>query len=311
VARISVGIRLPHDLLEVDSGALRAFVAAVEQAGIDRVCVGDHILFRGGHGFDGMIGATAVAAVSNTLEVQTAVYLLPLRHPVAVARQIASLDPLAAGRFIFGVGIGGEHRAEMWACGIDPATRGRRMDESLSILRPLLLGEAVSVDGDFYRLANVQILPAPSSPVPIVIGGRSSVALRRVAQHGDGWLGLWVSPSRYADACAQIDDLAATAGRTVTQWRHGMHVWCGFGASPRAAREQLAHSMEHLYQLPFEAFERYCPYGSPAAIADALGPYVAAGCRTFNLIAGSGSEQEIIDGAREVRALLTAGVGDE
>jgi alkanesulfonate monooxygenase SsuD/methylene tetrahydromethanopterin reductase-like flavin-dependent oxidoreductase (luciferase family) len=309
VARISVGIRLPHDLLEVDSGALRAFVAAVEQAGIDRVCVGDHILFRGGHGFDGMIGATAVAAVSNTLEVQTAVYLLPLRHPVAVARQIASLDPLAAGRFIFGVGIGGEHRAEMWACGIDPATRGRRMDESLSILRPLLLGEAVSVDGDFYRLANVQILPAPSTPVPIVIGGRSSVALRRVAQHGDGWLGLWVSPSRYADACAQIDDLAATAGRTVTQWLHGMHVWCGFGASPRAAREQLAHSMEYLYQLPFEAFERYCPYGTPAAVADALGPYVAAGCRAFNLIAGSGSEQEIIDGAAEVRALLTAGVG--
>jgi len=310
VARISVGIRLPHDLLGVDSGALREFVAAAERAGIDRVCVGDHVLFHGGHGFDGMIGATAVAALSNTLEVQTAVYLLPLRHPVAVARQIASLDPLAAGRFIFGVGIGGEHRPEMWACGIDPATRGRRMDESLSILRRLLLGEGVSFDGDFYRIANVKILPAPSSPVPIVIGGRSSVALRRVAQYGDGWLGLWVSPRRYAEACAQIDDLAATAGRTVTQWRHGMHVWCGFGASPGAAREQLAHSVQHLYQLPFEAFERYCPYGSPAAIADALRPYVAAGCRTFNLIAGSGSEQEIIDGAREVRALLTAGVGE-
>jgi len=303
---ISVGIRLPHELLGDNAGALPAFVAAAERAGIDRVCVGDHVMFRGGQGFDGLIGATAVAAVSRTLQVQTAVYLLPLRHPVAVARQIASLAPLAAGRLIFGVGVGGEDRAEMWACGIDPASRGRRMDESLNILRRLLLGETVSYHGDFYRTDGVQILPPPRDPVPVIVGGRSSRALRRVARHGDGWLGLWVSPERYANACAQIDDLAATAGRPVTQWWHGMHVWCGFGDSRQVAREMLANRMQSLYQLPFERFDRYCPCGSPADIAEALRPYVAAGCRAFNLIAGSGAQDEIIGGAGEVRALLTA-----
>ena len=80
--------------------------------------------------------------------VQTAVYLLPLRHPVPVARQVASLAALAPGRLVFGVGLGGEDPAELRACGIEPTTRGRRMDEALAVLRPLLAGAEVTMAGD-------------------------------------------------------------------------------------------------------------------------------------------------------------------
>jgi hypothetical protein len=85
-----------------------------------------------------------------------------------------------------------------------------------------------------------------------------TVALRRVARSGDGWLGLlWVSPARYASATALTAKHAADAGRDVPAWQHGMHVWCGLGASPGAARDRLSKTMEGFYNVPFGKFEKY------------------------------------------------------
>lgn len=303
---ITVGLRAPYDA-PGGAAAVARFAAQVEATGIDRVCVGDHVTFKDGRGFDGLLNATALAMVSRRVTVQTAVYLLPLRHPVAVARQVASLAALAPGRLSFGVGIGGEDQAELRTCGIDPATRGRRMDEALTVLRSLLAGAEVTVSGDFFRLDRVRIRPAPTPPVPIVIGGRSDAALRRVARHGDGWLGLWVSPRRYTDATARISRYASDAGRAAGHWRHGMHIWCAFGTSAAPARSRLAAVMEDFYQTPFGKFERYCPCGTPDEIAAALRPYVDAGCRSFNLIPLTDSEELAIEGADAVRRILRTG----
>ena len=300
---ITVGLRAPHELTG-DAAELRDYAARAEAAGIDRLFTGDHVTFRGGHGFDGLLTATALAVTAPRLTVQTAVYLLPLRHPVPVARQVATLAGLAPGRLVFGVGLGGEDPAELRACGVDPATRGRRMDEALAVLRPLLAGAEVTVDGDFFRLDRVRILPAPRPPVPVVIGGRSDAALRRVGRFGDGWLALWVSPARYADATGLIGKYAAEAGRVVAEWRHGMHVWCGSGASPEAARPGLAAAMEGFYRVPFGKFERYCPCGTPEQIAAGLRPYVEAGCRSFNLIPVADSEEAAVGAVDAVRGLL-------
>ena len=322
-ADITVGLRVPHELPGGAAG-LRDFAARAEATGIDRLFVGDHVTFRGGHGFDGLLNAAALAVASPRLTVQTAVYQLPLRHPVPVARQVASLAALAPGRLVFGVGLGGEDQAELRACGIDPATRGRRMDEALAVLRPLLAGAEVTMRGAFFRLDQVRIQPAPAPRVPIVIGGRSDAALRRVARHGDGWLGLWVSPRRYAAAVELIAKHAADQGRQKKEegpggteggsppcaegvsggWQHGMHVWCGIGASAAAARPRLAAVMEAFYRVPFGKFESYCPCGTPAEIAAGLRPYVDEGCRSFNLIPVANSEQAAIEGADAVRTAL-------
>jgi alkanesulfonate monooxygenase SsuD/methylene tetrahydromethanopterin reductase-like flavin-dependent oxidoreductase (luciferase family) len=309
VADITVGLRVPNELPGGAAG-LRDFVARAEATGIDRLFTGDHVMFKGGRGFDGLLNATAVAVTSRRLAVQTAVYLLALRHPVPVARQLATLAGLAPGRLIFGVGLGGEDPAELRACGIDPAARGRRLDEALAVLRSLLAGREVTMAGDFFRLDRVRIEPVPAPPVPVVIGGRSDAALRRVARHGDGWLGLWVSPARYADAVGLIGTYAAEAGRVVGGggrgggWEHGMHVWCGRGASPGAARGRLAAVMEAFYLTPFGKFDRYCPCGTPAEVAAALRPYADAGCRSFNLIPVADTDQAAIEGADAVRTAL-------
>ena len=174
-SEVSVGIRVPFELFESGTTALRRGVEAIASAGIDRMCIGDHVSFRGGQGYDGLVQATALAALTD-IEVQTAIYLLALRHPVTVARQLSTLALIAPRRLVFGVGVGGDDPQEYVACGVDPATRGRRMNESMEIVRALLDGRTVTRTGGFFELTNVRVEPMPPSPIPFVVGGRSDAA---------------------------------------------------------------------------------------------------------------------------------------
>jgi alkanesulfonate monooxygenase SsuD/methylene tetrahydromethanopterin reductase-like flavin-dependent oxidoreductase (luciferase family) len=299
----TVGLRVPYDLFRDELPALRACVARAEAAGIDRLTVGDHVSFHGGQGFDGIVQAAVLAGLSTRIEVMTAVYLLGLRHPVPAARQIATVANLAPRRFVLGVGLGGEDPHELEICGVDPKRRGRRLDECLGIVRPLLTGETVDHHSEFFDIAAARILPAPSSPVPVVIGGRSDAAMRRTARHADGWLGLFVSAERYRAVIGQVEEVAASEGRTGVSWLHGMHFWCSFDPAP----DRLKAAMEDLYQLPFEKFERYSPWGTPAEVAERVRPYLDAGATHVNLAPVSATAEETVDGVAEVRRLLTEG----
>jgi alkanesulfonate monooxygenase SsuD/methylene tetrahydromethanopterin reductase-like flavin-dependent oxidoreductase (luciferase family) len=295
----------PFDLLEQGPEAARGFLAKVGEAGIDHVCCGDHVSFAG-TGFDGLVQATALALLHPTLPVHTGVYLLPLRHPVLVARQLADIDRLAAGRLVFGVGVGGEDRHEVSICGVDPASRGLRMDECLVVLRQLLTGTPVTFHGTFFDLDDAVIAPAPAAAIPIIIGGRSDIAIRRAGRLGDGWLGIWNSPGRFADATRMAAQEAARAGRPEPPARHAMQVWCGIADSKATARACLAPAMQAFYQIPFERFERYCPYGTADDVAEFLAPYADAGCAEFNLIPQSPDQDQAIAGTAAVRKLLAS-----
>jgi alkanesulfonate monooxygenase SsuD/methylene tetrahydromethanopterin reductase-like flavin-dependent oxidoreductase (luciferase family) len=304
-APVRVGVLAPSGLLEQGPETVRAFLAQAEKEGIDHVCCGDHVSFAG-LGFDGLVQATALAMLHPTLPVSTGVYLLPLRHPVLVARQLADIAGLAPGRLTFGVGIGGEDRHEVAICGVDPATRGLRMDECLTIVRQLLTGKPVTFHGTFFDLDDAVIAPAPAEPVPIIIGGRSDAAIRRAGRLGDGWLGIWNSPRRFAAAVEMAAEEAARAARPDPPSRHAMQVWCGLADSKRAARACLAPAMEAFYQLPFERFERYCPYGTADDVAGFLAPYAAAGCAEFNLIPQAPDHDHAIAGTAAVKRLLAS-----
>jgi len=299
-----VGILPPFDLLGQGPEAAGAFLAQAAEAGIDHVCCGDHVSFFTGMGFDGLIQATALAMLHPTLPVYSGVYLLPLRHPVLVARQLADIARLAPGRLIFGVGVGGEDRHEVSVSGVDPATRGLRMDESLAVVRQLLTGAPATFHGRFFDLDEALILPAPAAPVPIIIGGRSDAAIRRAGRLGDGWLGIWNSPRRFASAVEMAAEEAAAAGRPGPPSRHAMQVWCGLADSREAARASLAPAMQAFYQIPFERFERYCPYGTADDVAEFLAPYADAGCVEFNLVPQSPDPDQAIAGLAAVKKLL-------
>ena len=302
---LTVGVSPPGRFGPTTHAERRAAMERIAAASLDHVFFADHVSFNGGMGKDGMVQAAALSQLQPDLTIYIGVYLLALRHPVTVARQLASLGELAPGRIILGVGVGGEDRHEMEVCGIDPATRGRRTDECLEIVQALLTGEPLDHDGHFYQLEAAHIRPAPDPPIPITIGGRAEAALRRVARHGDGWLALWRTAEQFQAGVATIDELAGEQRRT-RPFSHGLQVWCAVGASPAAARPWVAQRMEHFYGVPFERFERFVPYGTPAQVAAYLEPFVAAGCRTFNLTMCAETLDESIDAAAEVKQLLTA-----
>src|ERR1700749_2285333 len=172
-----VGIFPPMDLLQQDPETARNYLTQIAAAGIDHICCGAHVSFFSGMGFDGLVQAAALSMLHPALPVHTGVYLLSLRHPVLVARQLADLARIAPGRLVFGVGVGGEGRHEGAVCGGDPATRGLRMDECLAIVRELLTGKPVTYHGRFFDLDDAAIAPAAAEPIPLIVRGRSDAAI--------------------------------------------------------------------------------------------------------------------------------------
>ncbi len=300
---VAVGTLASPELLAAAHPQRQQLVRRILDSGLDHVFTADHVSFHNGNGMDGLINAATLCALDPDLTVVVGVYLLALRHPIAVARQLATLASNAPGQLIMGVGVGGEDRNEIAMCGVDPATRGRRTDECLQIVQALLAGETLDFDGRFFQFEHARIQPQPEAAVPFLIGGRSKRALERAARYGDGWLASWCSPSRFAEAVAVIDDHCDRAGRAAPK-RHGLQIWVGIDEDRAVARERLAKGLQAFYRIPFERFEKYSPYGTPQQIAESLAEFRDAGCRLFNLMPVAASEAAGIDGIAEVKRLL-------
>ncbi|MFT7141519.1 MAG: alkanesulfonate monooxygenase SsuD [Candidatus Azotimanducaceae bacterium] len=282
----------------------QALISQVADSGIDHVFMADHVSFINGMGMDGIINAATIAAMHPTIKICIGVYLLALRHPVPVARQLATLAQSAPGRITLGVGVGGEDRHEMEVCGINPKTRGRQTNECLDIIRNLASGAPYSFKGEFFDIDNARIKPAVDPQIPILIGGRADAAIKRAGTFGEGWLAVWCSPQRFSSAITQVEATAAEVGRSNVEWQHGLQVWVGVHKDQKRARQLIADEMQAFYRLPFEAFEKYSPYGTAEQIADFLRPYRDAGCRLFNIKPCAEDEATGIDTVARVRTLL-------
>ncbi len=307
-APLRVGTNANNEMTTGPLADRRALLERVRGAGIDHVFTADHVSFHTGRGMDGMIQAATLAASVPDLGVHIGVYLLALRHPVPVARQIAQIAESAPGRLHLGIGIGGEDRHEVEICGVDPKTRGRRTNASLDALRGLLSGEPTSHEDEFFSFEEAKILPAPDPAVPIVIGGRVDAAVRRAALLGDGWLGVWCSPRRFAAVLEEIEEIARAerSWPRPAAWDHGLQVWVGIDGDRDRARERLAREMQDFYRIPFEPFEKYSPYGTAEEVANFLAAYAEAGCRHFNVMPIAPSVEAGIEGVAEIRERLRA-----
>ncbi len=300
---LRIGYATPIGLWSRRREDKHATLDALAAAGIDHIYMADHVSFRGGGGTDGFVEIAGLSQLHDHLGVMISVYLLALRHPMTVARQLATMTKLAPGRVALGIGVGGEDRHEIEVCGIDPTTRGRRTDECLQILRGLADGTPFDFTGEFFNLETATIKP-PIGAVPIYVGGRSNAALTRTGRFGDGWIGAWCSPRRYVEALTIIEEAAGHAGRLDVEWCHGYQPWIGVGPSREAARSAVAAAMEAFYQVPFEQFERYTPYGTAEEVAQQLRPYVEAGCRMINMKIVADSEAASIEAAGLIATLL-------
>src|SRR5215472_3500478 len=196
----------------------RDWLAAVEKLPVDSVWQGGHLL-PPTHTGEAITRLALMTAWTERVRVGTSVLLLPLYHPVVIAKQLADLDSRAGGRLTVGVGVGGEFQAEFDAVGVPVAERGARTSESIQVLRALWQGGPASHQGKFWSFSDMELRPVraagspgmrPGGP-PIVVAGRKEAAMRRAARLGDGWMPYLVSPQAYARSVAVISEAAAAA----------------------------------------------------------------------------------------------------
>jgi probable F420-dependent oxidoreductase len=154
----------------------------------------------------------ALGAVTERLRFTTFVIKLPIRHPVLVAKQVGSVATLTDNRL--GLGVGTSPWPEDYeATDVPWERRGKRMDEMIEIVRGLLGGDFFEYHGEIFDVAPIKMSPAPTAPVPILIGGHGEAALRRAARTGDGWMHGGGDPGELPGLLSRLQELRVEAGR--------------------------------------------------------------------------------------------------
>jgi probable F420-dependent oxidoreductase len=261
---------------------MSTLVGLVDRGGYDSLWVGDHISFPLAI-FDPLLQLAQAAVVSRRLLLGTGVYLLPLRHPTPVAKQVSTLDHLTEGRFIFGVGVGGEFPKEFEACGVTTNERGARLSESLAVLRKLWSGEPASHAGRFFQFEKVMMQPPPrqTGGPPIWCGGRSDAALRRVGRSTDGWMSYVVTPEMFRQGLDKIGAAANAAGRSFDRGFGTAHLlFTRVDDTYEKALDAATASLSRRYAMDFrKAAERYCALGPAAQVVEKIRQFHEAGAR--------------------------------
>lgn len=220
---LSLGVLNPRAWKEV--------TIAADQLGYESVWMPEHLILPVGssgspfHGsdhppippnipvFDPLVYLAMLAGSTETIRFGTHVYNIGLRHPFVTARAAATLDIVSQGRFEFG--IGASWLAEEWeAVGLDFTTRGRRVDEAISICRRLWTDEQVEHHGEFFDFPPVMFEPKPvQSTIPLHVGGDGPAALRRAAIFGDGWIPMNHTVDQVEASLSKIRSQREEAGR--------------------------------------------------------------------------------------------------
>ena len=246
----------------------------------------DHVAFTGPVS-DPLTTLAWLGALAPKLKFGTSVYLLPLRHPVPVAKMVATLDRLlGSGHFIFGVGVGGEFPREYEACGIPIKERGGRATEAIQVMKRLWSGELVEHRGKYFSFGEIAMQPKPKTPggPPVWIGGRAESPLKRAARFGDGWMPYVVTPDRFAKGLDFIGKEAERVGRKITAFGTCIQVFCTIGESVEAAHAVAGKFLSKRYAVDMnDAAKRYGALGRPADVAAKISEYIKAGARDIGI----------------------------
>ncbi len=223
------------------AGTPDQFAAAVdllEQAGVDSLWLPEMVYSPLVEPFTGL-----AFALSRTqrLKAGTGISVLPGRHPVLVAKQLASLAGLAPGRVLPVFGLLPAQPAERALFPVPDRQRAAVFDESLVLLRLLLTSEKVSFDGTFFTVSEATVGTLPAKPLDIWLGGSAPAGLRRVGRLADGWLGSLLTPAEAAAGVEVIKDAAAEAGREVELDHFGLSLPVALDGIPAALRASIHH----------------------------------------------------------------------
>jgi len=172
---------------------------------------------------------------------------------------------MSGGRFVFGVGVGGEHPKEFMASGVPVNQRGPRTNEALEVLRRLWIEPTVTFSGKYYRFEEISLLPAPlQKPHPAIwIGGRSEAALRRTAKYGQAWAPAFVTPEKYREGRERLAVLCREYGRDPQDVQPTIYFFANVANNRNQAWAEAGEFLSKNYNIPAAPFARLAVYGTP------------------------------------------------
>jgi probable F420-dependent oxidoreductase len=275
--RVRLGVSLPHRSPDALSAAtVRAAAQRAEALGFADLWVTENTLDHV-FSFDPVVVLTWAAAVTTRIRLGVSVVVLPVRHPVQVAHQWASLDYLSGGRAILGLGLGRDRHYAQFQ--VPPAHRVRRLVEGVALIRALWSGREVDYRGTIFRFAGGPMLPQPvqrPSP-PIWLGVGHPDALRRAARIGDGWMGAGgSSTAAFAQAVPILRAALEKEGRDPTHYPISKRVFIAVDKRPEAARAELDRWFTTVYRNPVGT-DAAGIHGTPQQVAERLEELVAIG----------------------------------
>jgi alkanesulfonate monooxygenase SsuD/methylene tetrahydromethanopterin reductase-like flavin-dependent oxidoreductase (luciferase family) len=218
--------------------------------------------------------------------------LLGLRQPPWAAKQLTTIDALAPGRLLLGVGVGGEFPEEFEAVGLSAKRRGRLLDDALASLPDWLQGRSTP-----------PLAPSITRLPPIYVGGRGEPALQRAARVGDYWLPIWLTPQKLGERMVRLAELAAEQGRPTPKLALALNAH--IDPDEGVARQQASECIKGMYGTDFERFEQYTPFGSAERVAEQLAAYREVGVEEFVITPLTGDPLEQIERLAQVRELCS------
>jgi alkanesulfonate monooxygenase SsuD/methylene tetrahydromethanopterin reductase-like flavin-dependent oxidoreductase (luciferase family) len=285
-----------------DFASLVRTAVEAESAGFDSVWVGDSLLARPRGEPVALLGA--IAGATKRVQLGTAVLLPLLRHPVSLAHQLATVDRIASGRLIVGIGPGAElpgTHAELKAVGVPSDRRVTAMVAAIERCRRLWRNEE----------PGIELQPRPFSPggPPVWVGGTGPRMLRLTGERFDGWLPLSPTPPDYASGLKAVRDAAENAGRDPDSIETGVYLTVAVADSASAAIAELNAYMLAYYGVPAEAMARGMALfaGTLESAAEWFAAYRAAGARHLVLRL---ARPHLTDYSATVRLLLEATAAD-
>lgn len=221
-----------------------------------------------------------MASRMRNMKLGTSALVLPIRNPVILAKELATLDFLSHGRLLLVVGLGSDESKDFEATGVRREERGSRTDEAITLMRKLWTEESVTFEGKFNSVKKLTILPRPYQEAgpPIWVGGRSNAALRRTGRLGDGWLVSRATPQEVGQGIEAIRGYAVEAGREVPEDHYGAFLSFYIAKSPEEAQEKASSSMR---LRPDISPDRYCALGTPEQVRRKLQEYIDVGATKF------------------------------
>jgi probable F420-dependent oxidoreductase len=284
-----------------ETGPMLVMAERAEAAGFDSVWIGDSLIAKPRH--EPLTLLAAVAARTRRVRLGTAVLLPALRNPVVLAQIVATLDRIAEGRVILGVGIAADSppiRKEFAAAGVPWDRRVGRYLETLEICRALWTRDGVSFSGKHFTLENITMEPKPHRPggPPFWIGGSGPTALRDAAKY-DAWFPTGPSVDFFAENFPRVQAAAKAAGRAADAVTGAAYVTLALDANPAAAEKRLHGFLEGYYGAPAKVImARQATYAGPIeGCVEWLQRWINGGARHISLRFAGGDQLAQVDEA--------------